>query len=162
MYLVGRYTLLNQSINCCSDTTIVSLTKGFTSHSTQNRSHRRRDSQPISWLTLKKLRLTQQKQPGIEQVQKLADISHSRYIVIAMKPMHQLQIRPTVHHEGATPYYSPTLHRGTRSSVGMRRGTDRQTHTHTRTRMTNIHFASCTTHTKQKHSSGTQKYYNTK
>jgi len=107
MCLVGRYTLLNQSINHCSDTTTVSLTKGFTSHSTQNRSHRRRSSEPISWLTQKKLSTTQQKQPGIEQVQPLADISHSRHIATAMKPMHQLQIHPTVHDEGAPPTIPP-------------------------------------------------------
>jgi len=36
-------------------------------------------------------------QPGIERVHALVDISSSRYVVIAIKPVHQLQIRPTVH-----------------------------------------------------------------
>jgi len=146
---------INQSINHCSSTTTVSLTKGFTSHSTQNRSHRRRSSQPISWLTLKKLSPTQQKQPGIEQVQKLADISHSRYIVTAMKPMHQLQIHPTVHHKGAPPTIPPHYIVVCAVVWECDEGqTDRQTHT--RTSMTNIHFASSTTHTKHKQSSTTQ------
>jgi len=35
--------------------------------------------------------------PGIERVQTLADISRSHYVVIATKPMHELQIRPVVH-----------------------------------------------------------------
>ena len=33
----------------------------------------------------------------IERVQALADISRSRYVVIATKPVHRLQIRPIVH-----------------------------------------------------------------
>jgi len=37
-------------------------------------------------------------QPGIEQVQALADISRWRYVVIATKPVHQWQIRPTRGH----------------------------------------------------------------
>jgi len=49
-----------------------------------------------------------------------------RYVVITAKPVHRLQIRPT---EGI-PYHSPKLHPGPCSSVGMRRGTDRQTHRH--------------------------------
>ena len=35
--------------------------------------------------------------PGIERVQALADISRSRYVVIATKHVHRLQIRPIVH-----------------------------------------------------------------
>jgi len=35
--------------------------------------------------------------PGIEQVQALTDISRSRYVAIAMQPVHHMQIRPTVH-----------------------------------------------------------------
>jgi len=42
------------------------------------------------------------------------------------------------------PYHSPKLHPGPCSSVGMRRWTD----THTQTAVTNIHFASSTTHAK--------------
>jgi len=37
------------------------------------------------------------KQPGIERVQALADISRSRYVVIATKPVHRLKIHPMVH-----------------------------------------------------------------
>ena len=38
--------------------------------------------------------------PGIERVQSLADISRSRYVVIATKflPVHRLRIRPIVHY----------------------------------------------------------------
>jgi len=35
--------------------------------------------------------------PGRQRVQALADISRSGYVVIATKPVHRLQIRPTVH-----------------------------------------------------------------
>ena len=35
--------------------------------------------------------------PGTERLQALADISRSRYVVIATKPVHRLQIRQTVH-----------------------------------------------------------------
>jgi len=35
--------------------------------------------------------------PGIEQVQALADILRLGYVVIATKPVHQLQIRQIVH-----------------------------------------------------------------
>jgi len=38
-----------------------------------------------------------QLQPGIERVQALADMSRLRYVVIATKPVHLLQIRPIVH-----------------------------------------------------------------
>ena len=44
------------------------------------------------------------------------------------------------------PYHSPKLHPGSCSSAGIRRGTDR--HTDTQTCVTNIHFASSTTHVK--------------
>jgi len=42
-------------------------------------------------------------QPGIQRVQALADISHSRYVVIATKLVHRLQIRPMVHNHGEPP-----------------------------------------------------------
>ena len=57
--------------------------------------------------------------PGIQRVQALADISRSAlyafavymagyklayvYVVVATKPMHRLQIRPTVHNQRAHP-----------------------------------------------------------
>jgi len=47
---------------------------------------------------------------------------------------------------GGTPYHSPKLHSGPCNSVGMRRGTDRQT----QTRVNYIHFALSTTHVKGK------------
>ena len=59
-------------------------------------------------------------QPGIERVQALADILRWRYVVMATKPVHRLQIRSIVH-----PYHSPKLHLGACSNMGMRRGTDR-------------------------------------
>jgi len=37
------------------------------------------------------------KKTGIEQVQALADILHSGYVVVATKPVHRSQIRPLVH-----------------------------------------------------------------
>jgi len=46
---------------------------------------------------------------------------------------------------GGIPYHSPKLHPGLCSSVGMRPRTD----VHTQTRVTNIHFASSTTHAKE-------------
>jgi len=75
-------------------------------------------------------------QPGIERVQALADISRSRYVVIATKPVHRLHIRPTVHR--GTPFIP-----GPCSSVGYSEG-----QTDTKTRVTTIHFASSTTHAK--------------
>jgi len=47
-----------------------------------------------------------------------------RYVVIATKPLHRLQIRRTVHNYRALPTI-PKLRPGPCSSVGMRRGTDR-------------------------------------
>jgi len=61
-----------------------------------------------------------------ERVQALADISRSRYVVIATKPVNRLQIRPIVHNYGH-PYHSAKLHLGPCSSIGMRRLTDRHT-----------------------------------
>jgi len=76
-----------------------------------------------------------------ERVQALADISHSRCVVITTQPVHQLQICPIVHNLSA-PLPFPKLHPGPGSSVGMRRWTD------TQICMTTIHFASPTTHEK--------------
>jgi len=53
-----------------------------------------------------------------------------RYVVIAMKPVYRLQIRPIVYNYRA-PLPFPKLHPGQCSSVGMQRGTThRQTHRH--------------------------------
>ena len=43
------------------------------------------------------------KTSGIERVQALADIAHSRYVVIATKPVHRFQSRPIVHNWEALP-----------------------------------------------------------
>jgi len=40
-------------------------------------------------------------EPGIQRVKALADISHSRYVVVATKPVQGLQIRPIVHKQRA-------------------------------------------------------------
>jgi len=64
--------------------------------------------------------------PGTERVQPLADILRSGYVVIATKPVPQLQICTTRGH----PYHCSKLHPGPRSSVGMWRGTDRHTDTY--------------------------------
>ena len=51
------------------------------------------------------------------------------YVVIATKPVHRAPIAnpPNNAQSGGTPYHSPKLHPGPCSSVGMPRGTDRQT-----------------------------------
>jgi len=46
---------------------------------------------------------------------------------------------------GSSLYHAPKLHPGPSSSVGVRPRTDRQTDTHTQTRVTTIYFASSTT-----------------
>ena len=51
-------------------------------------------------------------------IQALADILRSRYVVIATKPAHRLQIRPIVHKAPLQ------LHPGSCSSAGMQRETD--------------------------------------
>jgi len=66
-----------------------------------------------------------------------------RYVVIATKPVHLLQIRRIMHNY-RVPLPFPRLHPGPCNSVGMRRGTDR--HTDIQTAVTNIHFASATPH----------------
>jgi len=49
------------------------------------------------------------------------------YVVIATKPMHQVQICQIVHNHRAPPTIPPNLHPGPCSSVGMQRWTDRHT-----------------------------------
>ena len=72
-------------------------------------------------------------------------------IVIAMKPVHRLQIRPSAQIYRVPPIPRPKLHVGPCSGAEMRQGTDRQTHTHTQTAVTNIHFASATPHAQFNH-----------
>jgi len=68
------------------------------------------------------------------------------YVVIATKPVHGAPIAnpPNNAQSGGNPYHSPKLHPGRCSSVGMPRGTDRQTGT--QTAVITIHFASYMTH----------------
>jgi len=74
------------------------------------------------------------RQPDIERVQALADISRSRYAAIATQPVHRLQIRPTVH-KGVLHTIRP-MGMSPCNSLGMRPGTvrqsDRQTDRQTR------------------------------
>jgi len=60
---------------------------------------------------------------------------------------------------GGTLTISPKLHPGPCSSSGMRPRTDRQTDTHAQTRVTTIHFASSTTHTKCKRHRASRSMY---
>jgi len=70
------------------------------------------------------------RQPDIERVQALADISRSRYAAIATQPVHRLQIRPVVH-KGVR-HTIPPMGMSPCNSLGMRPGTDRQSDRQTR------------------------------
>ena len=70
--------------------------------------------------------------PGIEQVQALADISRSALCchsnetrALSENPRNSAELKGIL-------YHSPKLHPGLCSSVDMRQGTDRPTHTHRR------------------------------
>jgi len=69
-------------------------------------------------------------QPSIQRVQAFADISCSRYVVIATKPMHRLQTAQYCATRGPT-LHSAKLNPGPCSSVGMRRRTDTHRDRHT-------------------------------
>jgi len=69
----------------------------------------------------------------------LADISRSRYVVIATKTVHQLQIRPMMHNQGH-PYHSLKSHPGPAVVWECVEG-----QTDTQTCVTSIHFASSNT-----------------
>ena len=84
--------------------------------------------------------------PDIERVQALADISHSALCYHSNETRAPIANPSNSAQLEGTPYHSLTLDPGPRSSVGMRRGTDR--HTDTQTAVTNIHFASATLHVK--------------
>jgi len=47
--------------------------------------------------------------PAIERVQALADVLRSRYVIIATKPVHGLQIRPTSHNCGVAAWRSGNI-----------------------------------------------------
>jgi len=100
----------------------------------------------------------QQPQPCIERVQALADTSCLALYTFAVYKLtcvvccHSNETRAPIANppnsaqlEG-TPYHLLKLHPHPCSSVGMRRGTDRQTHT--QTAMANIHFTSAMPHVK--------------
>jgi len=77
----------------------------------------------VIWLKLIK--------PGIERVQALADISRSALCCHSNETRAPIANPPNSAQLDGTPYHSPKLHPGPCSCVGMRRGTDRQTHRHT-------------------------------
>ena len=74
--------------------------------------------------------------PGIERVQALADFRVRRYVVIATKPVHRLQIRPIMHNYRAPPSI-PQLTSGSVQSCG-NAAKDRQTHRHTHKTQTTV------------------------
>ena len=80
----------------------------------------------------------------LEQIQALADISRSALCCRGNETRSPIANPPSSAQLEGTSYHTPKLHSGPRSSVGMRRGTDR----HTETAVTNIHFASAATHAK--------------
>ena len=79
---------------------------------------------------------------GVERVQALADISRSALCCHSNETRASIANPPNTEELGAPLPFSK-LHLGPCSTVGMMRGTDRQT------RVTNIHFASSTTHAKK-------------
>jgi len=84
--------------------------------------------------------------PGIERAQALADVSRSALRCHSNETCAAIANPPNSTQLEDTACYSPKLHPGPCSSVGMRRGTDRHTGTHTA--VTTIHFASATPHAK--------------
>jgi len=80
--------------------------------------------------------------PGIERVQALADTLRSELCCHSNETHAPIANPPNCAQLEGTPFYSPKLHQGPCSSVGMWWGTD------TQTAMTTIHFVSCMTHTK--------------
>jgi len=82
----------------------------------------------------------------------LADVSRSALCCHSSATRAPTANLPNSAQLGGTPYHSPKLHPVPCSSVGMRRGTDtqthRQTHTDTQTHVTTIHLASSTTYAK--------------
>ena len=74
------------------------------------------------------------------------------YVVTAMKPMHQLKIRPIVHNQRAPLPFPQITSRSVQQcgNTARDRQTDRHTHTHTHTHtaMTNIHFTLAMPHAK--------------
>ena len=66
-----------------------------------------------------------------ERVQALADISRSALCCHSNETRAPIPIPPNSAQLEGTPTIPPNLHPGPNSSVGMRRGTDRQTDRHT-------------------------------
>jgi len=68
------------------------------------------------------------RQPGTERVQALADISRSALCCHSNETRAPIANPPNSAQLDGTPYHSLKLHPGPCSSVGMRRGTERQIH----------------------------------
>jgi len=85
-----------------------------------------------------------QYQPGIERAQALADISPSVLCCHSKETHAPIANPPNSAQLEDSPYHSLMLHSGPYNSARMRQGADR----HTQTLVTNIHFASSTTHAK--------------
>jgi len=86
-------------------------------------------------------------QPRAERVQALADISHSALCCHSHETQAPIANVPNSAQLEGTPTIPPSYPCPC-SSVGMRRGTHRQTHTDTQTSVTNRHFASAMPHSK--------------
>jgi len=81
------------------------------------------------------------------QARALADISRSALCYHSNETRAPIANPPNTAQLEGTSYYSPKLHPGPCSSVGMQRGTDRQTHRRP-TAGANKHYASATSHVK--------------
>jgi len=72
-----------------------------------------------------------QTKAGIDRVQALANISRSALCYHSIDTRAPIANSPNSAQLEGTPYHFPYLHPGPCSSVGIRRGTDRHTDTHT-------------------------------
>ena len=89
--------------------------------------------------------LIKERQPDIERVQALADMSRSALCCHSDETRAPVANPPNCEQLDGTPYHSPNLHPDPCSIVGMWQGTDKRD---TQTAVTNIHFASATPHAK--------------
>jgi len=81
--------------------------KGLTLHSTQSTTFQKRVLLDKQLHRYTDRQTHNNQEPGTQRVQALADISRSRYVATATQHMHRLQIRPTVHNQGASPKLHP-------------------------------------------------------
>jgi len=95
--------------------------------------------------------LIKERQPDIERVQALADISRSALCCHSDETRAPVANPPNCAQLDGNPYHSPNLHPVPCSSVGMWQGTDKRD---TQTAVTNIHFASATPDAKCKKGKG--------